>query len=62
MILEKIAESTRERVEAAKNQIPLSILRARICDMELDTGFPFEEAFKKKGDELYMRGKEGIPI
>ncbi|MBR1476647.1 MAG: indole-3-glycerol phosphate synthase TrpC [Lachnospiraceae bacterium] len=61
MILEKIAESTRERVEAAKNQIPLSILRARICDMELDTGFPFEEALKKKGMSFICEVKKASP-
>lgn len=50
MILDEIAAKTRERVNEAKNNVPLRELRAKAEAMDSNTGFPFEKALC--GDDI----------
>ncbi len=61
MILEKIAATTGERVEAQKRELPLAELKARVADKNRDTGFPFEKALAKQGMSFICEVKKASP-
>lgn len=44
MILQEIAERTRQRVAEEKSAVPLSEMKKRAQDISPDTGFPFKKA------------------
>ena len=46
MILEQIAERTRQRVEELSAEITLHEVRAQAESMSADTDFPFERALR----------------
>lgn len=60
-ILEEIAEKTKSRVEEAKKQQPLSMLRELAEKEEADTGFPFEKALAKEGLSFICEVKKASP-
>ena len=49
MILEEIAENTREKLKKQKSEKPPAILRREAEAMAGNTGFPFLRAMKKPG-------------
>lgn len=61
MILETIAASTRRRVEARKQQLPLKELEARARALDANTGFPFERALKQPGMSFICEVKKTSP-
>ena len=61
MILQEIAEKTRERIQFEKEKISLAELRARAGDCETDTGFPFEAALRKQGISFICEVKKASP-
>lgn len=50
MILDEIAERTRQRVAEEKSAVPLSEMKKRALAMDANTGFPFKKALG--GDEI----------
>lgn len=50
MILDEIAERTRQRVAEEKSAVPLSEMKRRALAMDANTGFPFKKALG--GDEI----------
>ena len=48
MILDRIVESTRKRVEQDKEQKSPDAMEAQALAMEADTGFPFEKMLWEK--------------
>jgi len=67
MILQKVVESTRRRVQAAKSSVPVAELQARILERQ-KTGtfntrqdFAFEEALKKEGLSFICEVKKASP-
>lgn len=54
MILDEIAEKTRERISAAKQRVSLDEMKANAAAMNADTGFPFERALKESGDIAFI--------
>lgn len=61
MILQEIAEKTRERIQHEKRQIPLAELRARARDCDAGTDFPFEAALRKPGIGFICEVKKASP-
>lgn len=61
MILQEIAEKTRERIRCEKDRVALEELRARARDCEADTGFPFEAALGKQGIRFICEVKKASP-
>lgn len=61
MILQEIAERTKERIRAEKGRIPLAELRARAREREAVTGFPFEAALRKPGVSFICEVKKASP-
>lgn len=60
-ILDEIAEKTRQRIAERKRRIPLEEIRREAEGMELDTGFPFEQALKRKGMAFICEVKKASP-
>lgn len=60
-ILEEIAEKTRIRVEEAKKQQPLSMLRTLAEAAETDRGFLFEKALAEEGLSFICEVKKASP-
>ena len=60
-ILDQLAEHARERVEAAKERLPLKELKkmALACPKRAD--FPFERAMRKPGISLICECKKASP-
>ena len=54
MILDEIAEKTRERVAEARLQLPLEEMKRRAEALDPDTGFPFEKALREAGDIAFI--------
>lgn len=50
MILDEIAQRTRERIAQCKKELPLEQVKEQAEQLSADTGFPFEKALK--GEEL----------
>lgn len=61
MILDEIAEKTKERIETIKREYPLAEVRAAAKDMDSDTGFPFEKALAKSGMSFICEVKKASP-
>lgn len=61
MILEQIADKTRERIEALVRQRSLEELKAAVRDRNMDTGFPFERALAKPGISFICEVKKASP-
>lgn len=62
MILDTIAASARIRVEAAKKQTPLSVIRDRAMELSgHDAGFPFETALAMPGISFICEIKKASP-
>lgn len=61
MILQEIAEKTRERIQYEKEKIPLSQLRDRARDCDTKTDFPFEAALRKPGISFICEAKKASP-
>ena len=61
MILEKIAASTRKRVEERKKEVPLEKMKAQAEAMEKNTGFPFYRALAQKDMSFICEVKKASP-
>ena len=61
MILETIAEATRKRVAAEKEKCSFAEMKEKATAMNLDTGFPFEQALKKPGMSFICEVKKASP-
>ncbi len=61
MILEQIAEKTRERIQDQKSRLSLEELKAQVRDLNTDTGFPFEKALAEKGMGFICEVKKASP-
>lgn len=60
-ILDTIAEYARERVAAAKAQIPLEEIKNQALSMDSHTGFPFENALREGGISFICECKKASP-
>lgn len=54
MILDEIAEKTRERVEQSKKNVSLRDMKEAAEAMDADTGFPFERALRESSDIAFI--------
>lgn len=61
MILEQIADKTRERIEVLARQRSLGELKAAVNDRNRDTGFPFEKALAKPEISFICEVKKASP-
>lgn len=61
MILDRIAADTKIRVEKAKRKVPFSEIRRQAMEMNLNTGFPFEERLKQPGIHYICEVKKASP-
>ncbi len=61
MILQEIAEKTKERIQFEKEKVPLRELQARVRDCETGTVFPFEAALRKQGISFICEVKKASP-
>lgn len=61
MILENIAATTKERVEAQKKQLSAAELKAIVYGMERNDKFPFEKALAKQGMSFICEVKKASP-
>ena len=61
MILEKIAASTRKRVEERKKEVPLEKMKAQAEAMEKNTGFHFDRALAQKDMSFICEVKKASP-
>lgn len=61
MILDEIAAKTITRIEELKKSIPLDEVRQKACEMDANTGFPFEKALKKPGMSFICEVKKASP-
>lgn len=61
MILDNIAATTRERVEAQKRQLSTEELKAIVYGMERNDEFPFEKALAKQGISFICEVKKASP-
>ena len=60
-ILQTIAEAARERVEAAKRQVPTEEMRRRAEERAVSDGFPFERALSGPGIGFICECKKASP-
>lgn len=60
-ILDEIAHKTKERIRERKKQVSLEALRRQAESMNANTGFPFEQALKKKGISFICEVKKASP-
>lgn len=61
MILNKIAEDTRRRVERQKEEVPFEKVKAMAAAMQTDTGFPFEKSLRQEGMQFICEVKKASP-
>ncbi len=61
MILEKIAEYTKERIAHEKSLIPINELKSRALSEDPHIGFPFEKALAKPGISFICEAKKASP-
>ncbi len=61
MILDEIAEKTRERIAKKKLEIPADMLRAKAEEMSADTGFAFERALRGEDIRFICEVKKASP-
>ncbi len=60
-ILEQIAAKTRQRIDAAKQSLPLFAVQAQAEVMDANTGFPFARALQAKGLSFICEIKKASP-
>ena len=60
-ILDTIAAATVQRVEEAKNQVPLEQVRAAASDLNADTGYPFDQALRGPDIAFICECKQASP-
>ena len=61
MILQEIAEKTRDRINGEKERLHLTELRARAGECPQGTDFPFEKALRKPGISFICEAKKASP-
>ena len=61
MILEKIAASTRKRVEVRKKEVPFEKIKAQAEAMEKNTGYPFYRALAPEDMSFICEVKKASP-
>lgn len=61
MILQEIAQKTRERINREMELVSLSELRARVREGDTDTDFPFEKALARPGISFICEAKKASP-
>lgn len=61
MILDKITEKTRERVEDLKKETSLDEIKEKALSCEINNDFPFEKALKKDGMSYICEIKKASP-
>lgn len=61
MILEEIANRTKERIEVEKKKKSLEELKEEVEKLEIDTDFPFEKALRGKGISFICELKKASP-
>ncbi len=61
MILDEIAEKTKNRIEADKKKISPTQMANAALAMNKNTGYPFEQALKKPGISFICEVKKGSP-
>lgn len=61
MILDEIAEKTRERIRLEKRQLPPSEMRSMAERLPSDTGFPFQKALQAPGLSFICEIKKASP-
>ena len=61
MILQEIAERTRQRVAEEKSAVPLSEMKKRAQDISPDTGFPFKKALAAPDISFICEVKRASP-
>ena len=61
MILEKIAASTRKRVEERKKEVPFEKIKAQAEAMEKNTGYPFYRALAQEDMSFICEVKKASP-
>ena len=61
MILEKIAASTRKRVEVRKKEVPFEKIKAQAEAMEKNTGYPFYRALAQEDMSFICEVKKASP-
>ena len=54
MILDEIAEKTRERAAAARQRISLEDMKTKAEGMNTNTGFPLEKALRNADDIAFI--------
>lgn len=61
MILDKLAESTKQRVNRLKEATSLKSIKEQAFKQEINTDFPFEKALSKKGLSFICEVKKASP-
>ncbi len=61
MILDTLAQCSRERIEAQKRELPPQELKAMVKDMDRNTGFPFAKALAAPGVSFICEVKKASP-
>lgn len=61
MILEEIAERTRERIAQCKKEQPLEMLKEQAEQLSADTGFPFAGALRREELQFICEVKKASP-
>ncbi|MDP4120159.1 MAG: indole-3-glycerol phosphate synthase TrpC [Bacillota bacterium] len=61
MILERIAASTKIRIERQKAEISFEEMKNKALSLECNTGFPFEKALKKQDISFICEVKKASP-
>lgn len=61
MILDTIAQSTRKRVDAAKEEFPYQKCRITALSKNSNTGFPFEKSLSRRGVNFICEVKKASP-
>lgn len=61
MILDRLAEASRRRVEAQKKKVPLEIVKQKALMMNPETGFPFEQALREPDIHFICEVKKASP-
>lgn len=54
-ILDTLAECTKKRIEKNKQELPFEELKKKALAMNCNTGFPFEQALKKRVCHLFAK-------
>lgn len=61
MILDRLADAARRRVEKQKQILPMEELRKKALSLDPDTGFPFEKALAVPGMSFICECKKASP-